>query len=551
MTTNKKLKIDLSIGPCQDVLRDIPDGTFDALVTDPPYGLGEEPDPVELLRGWIQEGIHAGSGKGFMGACYHPDTEILTEKGWKSVSEVTPEDKVLAKDPNSPDAATEYVQVAKAFTYPFDGVLLHIKSDSCEQMVTPNHKIWCPEKRALVRADSVGSDVVQENESGTYPSSIAEVSYQGEVHCCQLEKYHVLMSRLNGKPVWSGNSWDSMVPGPGIWREVLRTLKPGARGGVFSGTRTLHLMVASLRLAGFEIENVWGWTYGCFDEETLIYSDGKWVDYTNLQVGQIVRAFDPETGRKVNLPIQEVLLFPEYEDVAYRIKGIGVDQLVSHNHRVTLWNPHTQKYQTKVVDALIGSRFMVPKYQGFPLRRLGHVEVSALVIPKYKGPMWCVRVETGMVLIKRRGKISVSGNSGFPKSMNIQKGTLKRLKKDGRYGKDGESRCSCPGHDVYDESNYAPEGVPDIAKERPRTLILDEYDGHKLTSRVCSWCLQPDQGWVDSLDGLGTAVKPAYEPVVVCRRPLADTPVDYLAILEGYGFSPEQIEEIMTPLEPA
>jgi site-specific DNA-methyltransferase (adenine-specific) len=49
-----------------------------------------------------------------------------------------------------------------------------------------------------------------------------------------------------------GREWDSSVPGPDVWREVFRVLKPGGHALVFAGTRTYDLMVLALRLAGFE-----------------------------------------------------------------------------------------------------------------------------------------------------------------------------------------------------------------------------------------------------------------------------------------------------------
>ncbi|MBC9786418.1 site-specific DNA-methyltransferase [Heliobacterium chlorum] len=58
-----------------------------------------------------------------------------------------------------------------------------------------------------------------------------------------------------------GKSWDSFVPGPAIWREVSRVLKPGGHILCFSGTRTQDLMTIALRMAGFEIRDVIEWLY--------------------------------------------------------------------------------------------------------------------------------------------------------------------------------------------------------------------------------------------------------------------------------------------------
>jgi len=59
-----------------------------------------------------------------------------------------------------------------------------------------------------------------------------------------------------------GKSWDSFVPGPSVWREVLRVLKPGGHALVFSGTRTYDLTVIAMRIAGFEIRDQLAWIYG-------------------------------------------------------------------------------------------------------------------------------------------------------------------------------------------------------------------------------------------------------------------------------------------------
>ena len=59
-----------------------------------------------------------------------------------------------------------------------------------------------------------------------------------------------------------GKTWDSFVPGPSVWREVMRVLKPGGHVLSFSGTRTYDLSVLAMRLAGFEIRDQLAWLYG-------------------------------------------------------------------------------------------------------------------------------------------------------------------------------------------------------------------------------------------------------------------------------------------------
>lgn len=59
-----------------------------------------------------------------------------------------------------------------------------------------------------------------------------------------------------------GKSWDSFVPGPSVWKECLRVLKPGGHLLCFAGSRTVDLMGMAIRLGGFEIRDQIQWLYG-------------------------------------------------------------------------------------------------------------------------------------------------------------------------------------------------------------------------------------------------------------------------------------------------
>jgi DNA modification methylase len=60
----------IEVGDCLGALRRMPDASVDAVVTDPPYGLGREPDPREVLRAWLDGAEYKPGGTGFMGKAW-------------------------------------------------------------------------------------------------------------------------------------------------------------------------------------------------------------------------------------------------------------------------------------------------------------------------------------------------------------------------------------------------------------------------------------------------------------------------------------------------
>lgn len=69
-----------------DILKQYPDNYFDAIVTDPPYGLGKEPNAEELMKDWIEKGYHEITGSGFMGKEW--DAFVPQPVFWKEVFRV-------------------------------------------------------------------------------------------------------------------------------------------------------------------------------------------------------------------------------------------------------------------------------------------------------------------------------------------------------------------------------------------------------------------------------------------------------------------------------
>ena len=81
---------------------------------------------------------------------------------------------------------------------------------------------------------------------------------------------------LEGKPYlprkgakgFMGRQWDAFVPGPEVWKDCIRVLKPGGHLLVFAGTRTQDLMGIAVRLGGFDardtvmVQGILHWVHG-------------------------------------------------------------------------------------------------------------------------------------------------------------------------------------------------------------------------------------------------------------------------------------------------
>jgi DNA modification methylase len=80
------MKFELHHGDCLDVLKTLADCSVDAIVTDPPYGLGKEPDPVKVMAAWVSQGFFEVEGSGFMGKKW--DAFVPQPVIWKEVFRV-------------------------------------------------------------------------------------------------------------------------------------------------------------------------------------------------------------------------------------------------------------------------------------------------------------------------------------------------------------------------------------------------------------------------------------------------------------------------------
>lgn len=126
----------------------------------------------------------------------------------------------------------------------------------------------------------------------------------------------------------------------------------------------------------------------------------------------------------------------------------------------------------------------------------------------YDGTVWCVTVPTGAFVARRNGRPFITGNSGFPKSMDISKAIDKAA------GAEREvigSKLGMPGYHLH--ANNAGEGAygEGYRSKTPEQRAAEVAITAPATPEAERWA-----GW-------GTALKPGHEPIIVARKPLTGT----------------------------
>ena len=150
-----------------------------------------------------------------------------------------------------------------------------------------------------------------------------------------------------------GKAWDSDRGGPDAWIEwaarlfkvAFDALKPGAHGAVWALPRTADLTMQALRRAGFGIRDVKVHAFACLSEDTEILVDGRWEPYQKAGAGRLALCYDVDRDRYFWGPIEEVYVYPGYEDIAYRIRSDSTDQIVTREHRCLVERGGTYRFE--------------------------------------------------------------------------------------------------------------------------------------------------------------------------------------------------------------
>ena len=466
-------RFELHHGDCLEVLKTMPDNSVDAVVCDPPYGLsfmGRKWDydvpEVAVWAGCLRVLKPGGHLLAFAGTrtqhrmavriedagfeirdmiawvygCLSEDTEVLTEEGWMPYNKAK-QKNILAYDLQNDVYQWERPSRWNEYRVESDTVF-RIQSDHTDQIVSRGHRCIVERGGALafIPADEL--------------AGVERVPYlQGNFSALPQGRGELLLATV-------------LRDGEGLAQES------------FS------------KRQGQEAT----WQGACWREESCVEGRGDLLQAQR----EVCRPVDQI--RSLSCAHDEHGAQGRVCDGASPCCGAGNWQATDAPRVCAPHQPRRDGQQAGEPDAVwdkCGSQAVRvrPSYQ---------TTVATVTAIEYSGPIWCPTVSTGAFVARRNGKVFITGNSGFPKSLDVSKAIDKAAGHERATEYEPNHKNSTFGKGMGGGKHGAQSDPP-------------------VTDSAQQW-----QGW-------GTALKPALEPITVARKPLSEGTVAANVLAHGTG----------------
>ena len=531
----------IHLGDCIQVLRTLPDASVDAVVTDPPYELGFMGKSwdnagiaynVDLWRQALRVLKPGGHLLAFGGTrtyhrmacaiedagfdirdslhwiygCLSEDTEILVNGEWVHYRKAIEGSLALCYDAAHDTYAWQPIE--QLYVYAYDDIAYRIESDATDQLVSRNH-------RCLVERDGKWQFVVAE-----------EVARQSKARVPVLEALPALLDAIRVResnaggtqpllPVLSCDEAQSAEGKASLAQDGANPLY-GVRGidaeaaGVAQEGEAPHLFAEVQRDASR------GRVGEARAQGTFSVDRGFSEGVAGADAGREQSGVE---GRGDVQAEQGQLRRPEVRPLPDSVFAHGSEGRLRHGASAgsgedarpmsyadgsgTSHRPQHAEQRARELDAVrVESGPQAVRGEGFTGSTLARVTPT-----HYVGTVWCVKVPTGAFVARRNGKVFVTGNSGFPKSLDVSKAIDKAA------GAEREvvgSKLGLPGYHLSPHDGGEALG---------HGLSSSTYETRLASSQITAPATDAARQW----SGWGTALKPAHEPVVVARKPLVGT----------------------------
>lgn len=419
--------------------------------------------------------------------CYSSDTQVLTNKGWKYFYELDKTEKILQWDKDT--NLLNWYQPKEYFEYDIDDDMVHLKNRNTDQLITKNHSVYAkvttrrkPKERVFNRYEA-----------------------------CELKK-----------------SWNIDLP------------------------------LAGQLINGLRVDNAYiiGWwltdAYKHKDSNACMFSQSKtrtlnklkdWLNLHNIKYSEYVKKAKKENHKdehiiyvnnelslwlRQNYPNRELtmnVLQRDYNSRLNLLEGLmdGDGSIRENSYCEVFYSKNKERldiFQALVVSLNIRSHIDYIKgcvYFNVKKNTTQLQNKHRLDNVHYIGKVYCLKTGTGAFVVRRNGKAFISGNSGFPKSQNVGK----QIECKEKYGKTNSQSLRRLEQE---------EGVNPHIVRQPNNGLMGEMKEFVRKEYTC----------LNQYAGYGTTLKPAYEPIIMARKPVEGTVADNML---KYGVGGINIDE--------
>ena len=334
------------------------------------------------LHQLLEEKTYAGLSvltKTYTFACLDVESEILTQNGWKKWNEVSTEDKVLSF--NVKTQKLEWKPVLAVWIYDYQDLMYSVEDRDLSLLVTPNHRflLWDKLKGSFVWR--IALDLKKQRDM-IIQSAEVELPERNSHFSDDFVRLIAWLKTEGHLP--KGYNTLQIYQSEGLFVDEIRALLTK-----LSLDFTEHTRVRP----NLKKEYIF----------TIKAKDGKWIK--EIVKDKILRVSD------LKLPKRQLEIL--YETL---LKGDGWRR--KDNREVFISKEKETIDTFQILATFLGKRCHVKcekrgKYtiwRAYVTNKRKHLIRRGKLIP-YKGKVWCITTEYGNFLIRRNGKVHVTGNT--------------------------------------------------------------------------------------------------------------------------------------------
>lgn len=421
--------------------------------------------------------------------CVTPDTEMLTAEGWRRREDLRVGELVASV---RPDGSLRYAPLRAVTSYPFDGDLVRITARGTDQLLTPGHRVWARAVRQKWRRREMDGELsswsAQDLAEGEGPTGwrlpLAARGYE--------------VGKSIGRDVAALYGW---VVAEGYFHPDVSAVSIYQNVG--STCDELRDLLRRLGIPHSEYERERTYRGRTYRAVQFYLRAGPWSDRLRRDL----------EGRKPTPPAWLARLpRPEAEALFGALiagdgswSGPNSGAFYQERSEVRAW------FQVLCVHLGYRTTENLGKNAVQFCTARGDVEVQRTAhhrrrwcarVP-YRGEVWCPTTIDGTWVARRAGCTFVTGNTGFPKSLDVSTAIDKAAGAERRKIGTGRAGASSLERVRRVEQGYR----SNLTGCDPGAYPITE----SATDDARRW-----EGW-------GTALKPATEHWILCRRPLDGT----------------------------